>query len=58
MALEDCFDGLITLTNVTGTQPSEQQAADIVLHYVAHAGGAGRSFPAWRSAGSVAAPMS
>jgi hypothetical protein len=28
------------LTNVTGTQPSEQQAADIVLHYVAHAGGA------------------
>jgi hypothetical protein len=39
-ALEECFDGLITLTNVTGTQPSEQQAADIVLHYVAHAGGA------------------
>jgi hypothetical protein len=39
-ALEECFDGLITLTSVTGTQPSEQQAADIVLHYVAHAGGA------------------
>src|SRR5687767_15823821 len=24
--LEDCFDGAITLTNVTGTQPSEQKA--------------------------------
>jgi hypothetical protein len=38
--LEECFDGQITLTNVTGTQPSEQRAADIVLHYVRHAGGA------------------
>jgi hypothetical protein len=37
--LEDCFDGLITLTNVTGTQPSEQKAADIVIHHVPTAGG-------------------
>jgi hypothetical protein len=37
--LEDCFDGLITLTDVTGTQPSEQRAADIVVHYVPTAGG-------------------
>jgi hypothetical protein len=37
--LRDCFDGLITLTNVTGTQPSEQRAADIVVHYVPSAGG-------------------
>ena len=38
-ALRDCFDGLITLTDVTGTQPSEQKAADIVVHYVPRAGG-------------------
>src|SRR5688572_25707173 len=37
--LEQCFDGLITLTDVTGTQPSEQRAADIVVHYVPTAGG-------------------
>ena len=37
--LEECFDGLITLTDVTGTQPSEQRAADIVVHYVPRAGG-------------------
>src|SRR5688500_17033968 len=37
--LRDCFDGLITLTDVTGTQPSEQKAADIVVHYVPRAGG-------------------
>lgn len=37
--LRDCFDGLITLTNVTGTQPSEHRAADIVVHYVPTAGG-------------------
>jgi hypothetical protein len=37
--LRDCFDGLITLTDVTGTQPSEQKAADIVVHYVPTAGG-------------------
>ena len=30
---------LITLTDVTGTQPSEQRAADIVVHYVPTAGG-------------------
>ena len=37
--LEDCFGGLITLTNVTGSEPSEQRAADIVVHYVPTAGG-------------------
>jgi hypothetical protein len=37
--LRDCFDGLITLTDVTGTQASEQRAADIVVHYVPTAGG-------------------
>lgn len=37
--LTKCFDGLITLTNVTGSQPSEQRAADIVVHYVPSAGG-------------------
>jgi hypothetical protein len=36
--LEDCFDGAITLTDMTGTQASEQKA-DIVLHYVPRAGG-------------------
>ncbi|GAB3246494.1 matrixin family metalloprotease [Nocardioides dilutus] len=34
--LRDCFDGQITLTDVTG-QP--RKAADIVVHYVPHAGG-------------------
>jgi hypothetical protein len=33
--LEDCFDGLITLTQV-----ESRNDADIVVHYVAHAGGA------------------
>jgi hypothetical protein len=33
--LEDCFGSLITLTQV-----DSRQDADIVLHYVAHAGGA------------------
>jgi hypothetical protein len=33
--LEECFDGLITLTQVTS-----RQDADIVVHYVTHAGGA------------------
>jgi hypothetical protein len=37
--LAGCFDGLITFTDVTGTQPSEQRAADIVVHYVPTAGG-------------------
>jgi hypothetical protein len=35
--LRECFDGQITLTDVTG-QP--RQSADIVVHYVPHAGGA------------------
>jgi hypothetical protein len=34
--LLDCFDGLITLTDVTGQQ---RKAADIVVHYVPTAGG-------------------
>ena len=37
--LDDCFRGLITVTDVTGTLPSEQKAADIVVHYVPRAGG-------------------
>ena len=37
--LEECFDGLITLTDVTGSQPSAQRAADIVVHFVPKAGG-------------------
>jgi hypothetical protein len=34
--LRDCFDGLITLTDVTG---SKRKSADIVVHYVPTAGG-------------------
>jgi hypothetical protein len=34
--LQDCFDGLITLTNVTG---SKRKTADIVVHFVPRAGG-------------------
>jgi hypothetical protein len=34
--LRSCFDGEITLTDVTG---SKRRSADIVLHYVPHAGG-------------------
>ncbi len=37
--LDDCFRGLITVTDVTGTLKSEQKAADIVVHYVPTAGG-------------------
>ena len=37
--LLECFDGLITLTDVTGTGKNPQQAADIVVHYVPRAGG-------------------
>ncbi len=37
--LVECFDGLITLTDVTGTGSNPQQAADIVVHHVPHAGG-------------------
>ena len=37
--LDDCFDGLITLTDVTGSGVNPQKAADIVVHYVPSAGG-------------------
>ena len=37
--LSDCFDGLITLTDVTGTRASAEKAADIVVHLVPTAGG-------------------
>jgi hypothetical protein len=37
--LLECFDGLITLTDVTDTQANKQRA-DIVVHFVPHAGGA------------------
>ena len=37
--LDECFDGLITLTDVTGTGRNPQQAADIVVHYNPTAGG-------------------
>lgn len=37
--LRECFDDGIKLTDVTGSQASEQQAADIVVHYVPKAGG-------------------
>ena len=37
LVLRDCFDGQITLTDVTG---QGRRSADIVLHYVPHAGGA------------------
>ena len=35
--LDECFDGQVTLTDITG-QP--RRTADIVVHYVPHAGGA------------------
>lgn len=37
--LGDCFDGLISLTDVSGTGNNPQQAADIVVHYNPTAGG-------------------
>ena len=37
--LNECFDGLITLTDVTGTSRNPQSAADIVVHFVPTAGG-------------------
>ena len=37
--LLDCFDGLITLTDVTGSGKNPQQAADIVVHYNPTSGG-------------------
>ena len=36
--LRDCFDGLITLTNVTGLQ-NRRRGVDIIVHYVPTAGG-------------------
>ena len=38
-ALNECFDGTITLTDVTGQGRNPQQAADIVVHFVPKAGG-------------------
>jgi hypothetical protein len=37
--LDECFDGEITLTDVSGQAPNPQKAADIVVHYVPKAGG-------------------
>ena len=37
--LTRCFDGFITLTDVTGKGNNPQQTADIVLHFVPTAGG-------------------
>lgn len=37
--IDDCFGDAISLTDVTGTQPSAQRAADIVVHFVPTAGG-------------------
>lgn len=51
---EDCFDGAITLTDVSGMLPSEQKAADIVLHYVPKAGGA--SFEGYAVCGDHGCP--
>ncbi|MDQ3005447.1 MAG: hypothetical protein M3R47_08705 [Chloroflexota bacterium] len=51
--LEDCFDGAITLTNVTGTARNPQKA-DIVLHYVPKAGGA--SFDGYAICGDHGCP--
>lgn len=51
--LEECFDGAITLTNVTGTHASKQKA-DIVLHYVPTAGGA--SFDGYAVCGAKDCP--
>ncbi len=37
--LEECFDGAITLTDVTDSGPAVRRTADIVVHYVPYAGG-------------------
>lgn len=37
--IAECFDGLISLTDVTATARNPQQGADIVVHYVPTAGG-------------------
>ena len=52
--LRDCFDGGLTLTDVTGSQASEQRAADIVIHYVPTAGGA--SFAGYALCGDHGCP--
>lgn len=52
--LDDCFDGAITLTNVTVSRGSQQRAADIVLHYVPTAGGA--SFDGYAICGDHGCP--
>lgn len=51
--LERCFDGAITLTNVTNTALNAQKA-DIVLHYVPTAGGA--SFDGYAICGAKDCP--
>jgi hypothetical protein len=51
--LEECFDGAITLTNVTNTARNAQKA-DIVLHYVPTAGGA--SFDGYAICGAKDCP--
>ena len=38
--LDECFDGLITLTDVTDSPINHQKAADIVAHFVPRAGSA------------------
>lgn len=52
--LDDCFDGRITLTNVTGTGNNPQQAADIVVHYLLTAGNA--SFEGYAVCGAHGCP--
>jgi hypothetical protein len=51
--LDDCFDGLITLTNVTGTHASAQKA-DIVVHYIPRSGGV--SFGGYAVCGAMGCP--
>lgn len=52
--LDDCFYGLITLTNVTGSGKNPQQAADIVVHYLLTAGNA--SFEGYAVCGDHGCP--
>ncbi|HEX5839769.1 MAG TPA: matrixin family metalloprotease [Anaerolineales bacterium] len=51
--LDECFDGLITLTNVTG-ELNNPQKADITLHYVLRAGGV--SFEGYAVCGNHGCP--
>ena len=37
--LDECFDGAVTLTDVTDSGPGVRRTADIVVHYVPYAGG-------------------